>query len=215
MKPDKTENGKYLFKVMNLHKGAGVSVEETLWSVLPRLSACRQAELEWLEELLSLFVDRMIQAADLALLTLLEYPGDYVPEHACAEIIESFLEKTMAELGQIHTLYLETVLLRLNRGYSSWAEQHPPGAAGRPLAGVYIYDQEEHFLEKTWPGRQVTPQVKSIPAESRKPRQEISRDSIRYFERLRSGHLRMQRQAGRIDFSAFHSGTREEEKGDE
>ena len=125
MQPDKNMNGNYLFKVMNLHTGAGVSVEETLWRVLPRLSACRQVELEHLEELLCLFVERMIRVADLALLELLENPDDFVPEQSCEDLIESFLDSAMIELDKIHELYLEPLFLRLSRRYGRWAEQHP------------------------------------------------------------------------------------------
>ena len=60
MKPVNNEKEPYLFKVMNLHTGAGTSLEEMLWKRLPYLSVSRQLEFEWLSGLLSLFIDRII-----------------------------------------------------------------------------------------------------------------------------------------------------------
>jgi hypothetical protein len=51
MKPVNNEKEPYLFKVMNLHTGAGTSLEEMLWKRLPYLSVSRQLEFEWLSGL--------------------------------------------------------------------------------------------------------------------------------------------------------------------
>ncbi|HYX07064.1 MAG TPA: DDE-type integrase/transposase/recombinase [Bacteroidales bacterium] len=80
------------------------------------------------------------------------------------------------------------------------------------LDEVYIYDQEDHFLEKTSTTKQVTKQVPQVPEESKKSKQQVSRDSIRYFSKLRQQHLEMQKEIGKINFSAYGSNTEKEKK---
>lgn len=79
------------------------------------------------------------------------------------------------------------------------------------LAEVYIYDQEDNFLEKTSTTRQVTRQVEKIPEESKKTKRQVSKDSIQYFTKLREQHLEMQKKAGKIDFSILSDAGKKQE----
>jgi transposase InsO family protein len=80
------------------------------------------------------------------------------------------------------------------------------------LAEVYIYDQEDQFLEKTTTTKQVTPHVQKIPEEIKKSRQQVSRDSVSYFTKLREDHLKLQQQGNKVDYSAFSSMKQKEDK---
>lgn len=125
MIPDKNKTEPYLFKVMNIHPGAGTDVEEALWKALPHLPVYRKVELEWLEELLSQFVRRIIRIADITLLSFLKCPDENIPVDNWEDIIDSFLDRSMQELDELQRLTLQPLLLRLAEGYSEWIEKKP------------------------------------------------------------------------------------------
>jgi len=50
---------------------------------------------------------------------------------------------------------------------------------------VYIYDQDNNFIEKTTPSKMVNNRAPSIPEESKKSPAVVSQDSINYFSKLR------------------------------
>ena len=53
------------------------------------------------------------------------------------------------------------------------------------LAEVYIYDQNNNFIEKTTPSKMVNNRAPSIPEETKKSPSAVSQDSINYFSKLR------------------------------
>ena len=53
------------------------------------------------------------------------------------------------------------------------------------LAEVYIYDQDNNFIEKTTPSKMVNNRAPSIPEETKKSPAAVSQDSINYFSKLR------------------------------
>ena len=128
MQPDKKLKEPYLFRVMNLHPEAGTDVEEALWKALPRMSAYRRLELELLEELLEQFIRRIIRIADSTLLAFLSCTEE---DNECEELIDSFLDLAMREMDELHSLFLQPLLLRLTRGYADWVLKMPITSAGR------------------------------------------------------------------------------------
>lgn len=125
MKPDKSYTEPYIFKVMNIHPGAGTDVDEALWQTLPQLPVFRKTELEWLEELLSQFVRRIIRLADITLLSFLNSPVEEMRVDDWEELIDSFLDQAMEELRELQNLTLQPLLLRLTEGYSDWIKNKP------------------------------------------------------------------------------------------
>ncbi|HYX07063.1 MAG TPA: hypothetical protein VE912_10060 [Bacteroidales bacterium] len=125
MIPDKSNTEPYLFKVMNIHPGAGTDVDQALWQALPHLPLFRKTELEWLEELLSQFVRRIIRIADITLLSFLNAPVEDMRADDWTDIIDSFLDKSMQELDELQSLTLQPLLLRLAEGYSDWIKNKP------------------------------------------------------------------------------------------
>jgi hypothetical protein len=123
MIPDRNQTEPYLFKVMNLHPGAGKDVDEALWKALPCMSVYRKIELESLEELLDLFVRRIIRIADLTLLSLLRSSEEENPD--CEELIDSFLDLSLQEFEELQSLYLQPLFLRLTQAYSEWTRRKP------------------------------------------------------------------------------------------
>jgi hypothetical protein len=125
MNPDKTNCEPYLFDEMNLHMGADMFVENTLWHMLPKMSGARKVELKWLEELLCRFVERVIDIADMALLSFLERSTDEALDVEWEDIINYFLDQTVKELEQLQSLFYQPLLFRLADGYSAWTAKEP------------------------------------------------------------------------------------------
>lgn len=125
MKPDKTYKEPYLFEEMNLHTGADIFVEHALWHMLPKLPAYRKLQLGWLEELLSKFVDRIIQIADMTLLSFLECSADEIRQDDWEDIIDFFLDQSYREIEQLQQLFFQPLLMRLANDYSKWTESTP------------------------------------------------------------------------------------------
>lgn len=125
MNPDETNKELYLFAEMNIHTGADMLVEKTLWHVLPQLPRYKIMELMWLEELLNELVARIITIADKALLTFLEQPAEEVRDDEWEEIIDRLLDRTSGEIEQIKSIFHEPLLQRLANGYSKWVESKP------------------------------------------------------------------------------------------
>lgn len=121
MIPDRNQTEPYLFKVMNLHPGAGTDVEEALWEALPHMSVYSRIELESLEELLDLFVRRIIRIADSTLLSFLHSPEEEALD--CEDLIDSFLDLISQELEKLQSLYLQPLLLRLTQAYGDWTRR--------------------------------------------------------------------------------------------
>jgi hypothetical protein len=130
MIPDKNNTDPYLFKVMNIHPGAGTDVDEALWQVVPYLPGFKITELEWLEELLSQFVRRIIRIADMTLLSFLDAPVEDIRVDDWTHIIDSLLEQAMDELGELQRLTCQPLLLRLTEGYNDWIKNKPISGAG-------------------------------------------------------------------------------------
>ena len=53
------------------------------------------------------------------------------------------------------------------------------------LSEVYIYDQDNNFIDKTTPSKMVNNRAPSIPEETKKSPSTVSQDSINYFSKLR------------------------------
>ena len=73
------------------------------------------------------------------------------------------------------------------------------------LREVFIYDQNETFLEKTWPSRQRTFSLPGIPEERKDLKQRVSETSRKLFSDLRERYLKNMRKTNRIDFSRFYN----------
>ena len=81
------------------------------------------------------------------------------------------------------------------------------------LAEVYIFDQKQkNYLETTTPREQVNLKAPGIPEERKKSKQTISKDSARYFDKLREAFIKQQQSASAIDFSKFYSENQEKQK---
>lgn len=128
MQSEKELKEPYLFGEMNLHPGAGTDVEEALWQALPYMSAYRKIELELLEELLEQLIRRIIRIADS---TLLDFLNQVDVDNECKDLIDSFLDLAMQELGELHGLFMQPLLLHLTHGYADWAKRKPIASAGR------------------------------------------------------------------------------------
>ncbi len=72
------------------------------------------------------------------------------------------------------------------------------------LREVFIYDGNERFLEKTWPSKQNSFSVPSIPEEHDDPPARISEASRTFFTELRREYLKHHRESNAIDFSRYY-----------
>ena len=73
------------------------------------------------------------------------------------------------------------------------------------LREVYLYDQNEVFLEKSWPSKQRTITAPGIPEESKNAPRNISEASRKLFSDLRKRYLKTRNETNRIDFSRFYN----------
>lgn len=71
------------------------------------------------------------------------------------------------------------------------------------LTCLYIVDQKNRLLEKTFVHKKINAKVPNIPGEKKKSHN-ISKDSQDFFARLREQHMQMQKNGTRIDFSVFN-----------
>lgn len=125
MNPDKMSKEPYLFKEMNTHIGTAATVEQALWQVLPKLPTYKTVQLRWLEELLSIFVERIIKIADMTLLSFLNCPAGDIPQDDWESIMDHFIDQSFEEIEQLRSLICQPLLMRLANGYSKWAESTP------------------------------------------------------------------------------------------
>jgi len=73
------------------------------------------------------------------------------------------------------------------------------------LREVYIYDQNETFLEKTEVSKQRTITVPGIPEERKDAHSSISEASRRLFSDLRERYLKTRNETNQVDFSRFYN----------
>jgi len=73
------------------------------------------------------------------------------------------------------------------------------------LAEVYIYDQNDVFLETTRASKQQTLSVGSIPEERKNTTQQISQASKQMFSELRERYLKERTDTNSVDFSRFYT----------
>ena len=69
------------------------------------------------------------------------------------------------------------------------------------LAEIYIYDQQNNFLESTRPSKKVNNRATRVPEESKKDRSKVSQDSVNYFTRLREKYLQQQKRDHKMKFT--------------
>lgn len=72
------------------------------------------------------------------------------------------------------------------------------------LREVFIYDQNETFLEKTWPKKQRTLRAPGIPEERKASQLRVSESSRKLFRDLRERYLKNVSETNRVDFSRFY-----------
>ena len=72
------------------------------------------------------------------------------------------------------------------------------------LREVYLYDQNESFLESTWPSKQRTVTVPGMPEEQKNSQQSISQASRKLFTDLRKRYLNTIKDTNQVDFSRFY-----------
>jgi len=81
------------------------------------------------------------------------------------------------------------------------------------LSEIHIYDQKQNiYLETTTPSGQVQLQALRIPEENKKSSQTVSKESIKYFARLRKVYLEQQQKNTSVDFSTFYPFNQEEQQ---
>jgi len=73
------------------------------------------------------------------------------------------------------------------------------------LTEVYIYDQNDVFLETTRASKQQTVSIRSIPEERKNTTQQISQASKQMFRELRERYLKERTDTNSIDFSRFYT----------
>jgi hypothetical protein len=73
------------------------------------------------------------------------------------------------------------------------------------LREVFIYDQNETFLEKTWPSKQRNISVPGLPEERKHSKTSISEASRKLFGDLRERYLKNTSETNKVDFSRFHT----------
>ena len=125
MKPDKMNKEPYLFKEMNTHIGTAAIVEQALWQALPKMPIHKKLELEWLEDFMSIFIERLIKIADMTLLSFLNYPAGDIPQDDWESLMDHFINQSFEEVEQLRALICQPLLMRLANGYSKWAENTP------------------------------------------------------------------------------------------
>jgi len=80
------------------------------------------------------------------------------------------------------------------------------------LGEVYIFDQKhQRYLETTTPVKQLNQEAPRIPEERKKSKQTISKDSSKYFTKLREAYLKQQQNESAVDFSQFYLEKKEEQ----
>jgi transposase InsO family protein len=77
------------------------------------------------------------------------------------------------------------------------------------LREVYIYDQNEIFLEKSWPKKQRTIRVPGIPEEQKDFPLRLSEASRKLFSDLRERYLKHLGETNRVEFSRFYDPEKE------
>ncbi len=80
------------------------------------------------------------------------------------------------------------------------------------LDQIYIYDQQNNFLESTRPSKKVNNRATQVPEESKKDRSKVSQDSVNYFTRLREKHLQQQKRDHKMKFTKLFE-KKEEQNG--
>ncbi len=80
------------------------------------------------------------------------------------------------------------------------------------LDQIYIYDQQNNFLESTRPSKKVNNRATQVPEESKKDRTKVSQDSVNYFTRLREKHLQQQKRDHKMKFTKLFE-KKEEQNG--
>ena len=73
------------------------------------------------------------------------------------------------------------------------------------LREVFIYDQNEIFLEKTQVSKQRTISISGIPEERKNSQSAVSEASKKFFGDLRMRYLKTRTGANKVDFSHFHN----------
>lgn len=73
------------------------------------------------------------------------------------------------------------------------------------LREVFIYDQNEIFLEKTWPSKQRTISIPGIPEERKDLKLTVSEASRKLFSDLRERYLKNMSETNTVDFSRFYT----------
>ena len=72
------------------------------------------------------------------------------------------------------------------------------------LREVYLYDQNELYLESSWTSKQRAASVPGIPEEQKHSRQSISEASRKLFSDLRKRYLNTINESNQVDFSRFY-----------
>ena len=78
------------------------------------------------------------------------------------------------------------------------------------LAEVYIYDQDNNFIEKTTPSKMVNNRAPSVPEESKKSSAKVSQDSITYFSKLREKYKANVQQQNIMNLSSLKNKKQED-----
>ena len=78
------------------------------------------------------------------------------------------------------------------------------------LEEVYIYDQDNNFIEKTTSSKMVNNRAPSIPEESKKSSVQVSQDSINYFSKLREKYKANVKQQNAMNLSSLKNKKQED-----
>ena len=73
------------------------------------------------------------------------------------------------------------------------------------LRDVFLYDQNEIFLEKTEVSKQRTISISGIPEERKNSQSSVSEASKKFFGDLRMRYLKNNSETNKVDFSRFHN----------
>jgi len=120
---------KEIFKPLSLPSVSAGNQKETgrqkeFQALTADLSGFKEIELEWLLSFLQAFINRITGICDnTALHFLKDKDGCNQEENAIA----FFMNAIEAECLEIHTIYHDMPLDRLNRGYRLWARKRPGG----------------------------------------------------------------------------------------
>ena len=77
------------------------------------------------------------------------------------------------------------------------------------LDEIYIYDQQNNFLESTRPSKKVNNRAPQVPEESKKNARKVSQDSVNYFTRLREKYMEQQKRNHKIKFTKLYENKEE------